>query len=1287
MAFVKLGESLEFATDTNIMSAKEALADKDIALNFIKMAKKLKQIAPKADDFLYGHAIMMHAAEAALIDQNTGEIITNKSGEPVKGHFEAIKVNGKDSVKWVSPDDIMPYKNANGDIFSEAELVKAHKMWVGKPLCKDHKSESVDGIRGIVIDTYYDPKFKRVHALFALDKKNYADLARKVETGYANCVSMGTAVGRSVCTECGNVARTERDYCHHIKARSNYGEINLDLSPIELSLVVNGADGKAKIRNIVASINQYVDKKQARIAEMMNDRCVNPTELQSLAENVAQIQSQLNGLLKEAGGLGEEVAADKQLSALEAQLENATAGEAQDLLARINKLRVSMGLPQKESKQEETSVFPRATGGGGEGYAMQHTDPGSGKVGWPPFSPERRLASEGDNQGALSKELGLLRSKVNAMTKAFNKLTQTISKEENYMNSARLRARAKARRAYWLGGGGVNEPTPGKEKYPKEEADKIRDTEDKQMVGEPLETGSEGLHPGDKEVKEKWLRAEELKNRKLQRQALLEQTQGSDKLTDEQLKARSMKRRAYWLGGGGVNEPTPGKEKYPKEEADKIRDNEDKHLQGIYDMGGTDGMVPGDEQEKKKWLRASLKATFTKVADKEGKLSKEASKWSVFAGDKLLLTATAGEIFEDEIDAKLAHPEFATNWDYLSSKRYGKDLIRHIREDGLEHVAYLLKGAQPPADPAAAPAAPAEPAPEAAPAEMPGDAAPVDVAGEGGEVEVKQEKGETQEKVNAALSTMEERIAEIRDLVAGSESEELVDIDVNVSDKDEAGAEAAPAPEVAPEAPPMEGALAARRDDMLKVEALLNDSADELALISEALEGDQEMSDRVEKAVTQALEDSETVLSEAEAVLKEAKKGKVPPQFMKKDDDKEDKDDKEEKDDKKEDKKDKKKEAAKKDDKKDDDDKEEKDDKKDDDKEDKEEKKASKLLNDALRLRAENRAALLKAAMGGKEDLEEAMKDLESGDTAGAKHEVEEALEGMNADDEVAPEDCGCGPMHAEDCAAADDVDAADFAADLEVAESPAEVLASRKAEREEMLKQAGDILGKYELGLDKAQNATEKTYFDAHPGGKGTTTDLTHTKTDGAKVETISEVHDVMRDVAESGPRNVREAAAQIQEAIVKGALDASKIDQLVAEGKVDAAAAAYWKKYFGQAPDAGSFGADLSKEFASKKKEASVDELKAKMRRAYAIGLQAQEAGRCANTPEALNNYVDELMTLDSKAFDSFKRIIAIERKSGVLPRTTAESAKEPINVTASAEPVTQPSIYEQLDSLGWK
>lgn len=126
-----------------------------------------------------------------------------------------------------------------GDIFPEVELLKAYKKWVGKPLCIDHKSSSVDHTRGFIVDTYYDHKLKRVVALCALDAKNYPELAHKVKTGYSHSVSMGTGVGTAICYDCGKLARVEKDFCDHMRYKTTYGEINLDLNPIELSIVVN----------------------------------------------------------------------------------------------------------------------------------------------------------------------------------------------------------------------------------------------------------------------------------------------------------------------------------------------------------------------------------------------------------------------------------------------------------------------------------------------------------------------------------------------------------------------------------------------------------------------------------------------------------------------------------------------------------------------------------------------------------------------------------------------------------------------------------------------------------------------------------------------------------------------------------------------------------------------------------------------------------------------------------------------------------------------------------------
>jgi len=449
--FKKIGEDLTFSK-SDILAPKKALGDEKILRRFVKMAKKLRRIAPKASDFLYFHSIMMHSAEAALINQETGEPILNKSGKESKGWFEDFKNDkGQDSVKWISPDGIQPYKNANGDIFGETHLVKAYKNWIGRPLCRDHQSDSIDGIRGIIVDVYYDPKYKRVHALAALDRKNYGDLARKVEAGYANSVSMGTGVGRSICTECGNVAFTERDYCPCVKTRKNYGEINLDLSPIELSLVVNGADGLAKIKQIVASMNQYAGQKQERINQLVNDRCVNPTELQSLTDSLSDMQKRISALMgtnsvpkkTASSDLGELVAAYKALSAAPG-----SESAAQAVLDQIK------AVVEPKMKEVEPEALP-PTG--------SKVDYESGPVSTTPsphsvpdwigsatemaVNPANRLASVKEDR-KIYRDLVSLRAEVKSLS---DKL-QAVAVLNKKLNHGELRKRAMSRRAYWFNG-------------------------------------------------------------------------------------------------------------------------------------------------------------------------------------------------------------------------------------------------------------------------------------------------------------------------------------------------------------------------------------------------------------------------------------------------------------------------------------------------------------------------------------------------------------------------------------------------------------------------------------------------------------------------------------------------------------------------------------------------------------------------------------------------------------------------------------------------------------------
>src|ERR1019366_1094142 len=272
MSFRKQGEHIGFGP-TDIQSAESVIPmiDSGFLENFQKIAAGLKRIAPKADDFLYFSAVMMHAAEASLINED-GTPKLNKRGDAVEAHWDKISTYNGESLKWASNDpSVKPYKNSNGDIFPELELIKAYKKWIGKPLCIDHKSSSVDHVRGFIVDTVYDRNLKRVIALCALDKHNYPDLARKVSTGYSNSVSMGTAVEKAICYDCGTVARQERDFCKHMISKSCYGEINVGLNPIELSIVVNGADAAAKIKHIIAAaqnLNSYVEEKEQELKKL-----------------------------------------------------------------------------------------------------------------------------------------------------------------------------------------------------------------------------------------------------------------------------------------------------------------------------------------------------------------------------------------------------------------------------------------------------------------------------------------------------------------------------------------------------------------------------------------------------------------------------------------------------------------------------------------------------------------------------------------------------------------------------------------------------------------------------------------------------------------------------------------------------------------------------------------------------------------------------------------------------------------------------------------------------------
>jgi hypothetical protein len=709
MPFTKLGEAITIDKIENTASCV-SMVDPEILENFRKFAANLKKVAPKAEDFLYFSAVMMHAAEAAALNDD-GTPRLNVKGDRVEVGWD----KGGGTWKWMSNDSsIKPYKNSNGDIFPEEELVKAYRKWVGKPLCVDHKSSSVEHVRGFIVDTYYDRNLKRVVALCALDKAGYPQLARQISTGVSNCVSMGTAVGKAICSDCARVARTEADFCDHMRRKSCYGEINVDLNPIELSIVVNGADPRANIKHIIAAantMNTYLDNKQE--------------ELKKLAEQTytANISFNVDG-----GDLG--VAPTKVTQV------NVTSKDLESFKRDIDK-----AIQEYQKIQSSLSNEENMPGSGNDNASNQlsgaEADTPTADSGLAP--PHARYASADvgvDTVAELRTVTQAIESKLNQLKDNLDKLanTSTIKKQEENMSGTN-----NIKQGYFQGAGGVSEPTPGQAKYPKDPLnEQLRDHEDKQMVGQngfPGVGAVDGMHasPDSADQKnelerKKMLARADLEDRSMRRQAIVE------------LAKRALEdKTAYFQNGlekGNVNTPTPGQVKYPKDKLnEQLRDHEDKQMVGqkpFPGVGPVDGLHPSpqsadtsDELKRKEMLRrASLRARFVKAANDDGSQNHAKSAWEVFLGDKLLLTASVDELSGGDVTGLYGK---------IATKDFGVKLIERVKKDGAEKVLSLFKKAQamPPAPDSSAPPAGDVGAPAPDSSAPPVGGAPEDKGGDG----------------------------------------------------------------------------------------------------------------------------------------------------------------------------------------------------------------------------------------------------------------------------------------------------------------------------------------------------------------------------------------------------------------------------------------------------------------------------------------------------------------------------------------------------------------------------
>jgi hypothetical protein len=876
-------ESDAVATHTSA----EISANPKLVERMTKLANGIKTIAPRSDDFLYFSIIFLKAAESAILN-DSGAIKKTSSGENAWGFFDE---------NWKWHGNVKPHKNNNNDIFPESELKIAAKKWIGMPLCRDHESSSVDGIRGIILDAHYDEKFKQVIGLCALDKINYPDLARKVETGLVRYGSMGTAVETSICSDCGNRAQTQKEYCEHVNNRLAHGEINVGLKPIEYSLVVQPAEPGAVLLKCIASLQGYkqelsnygvdnVDEMLGKLSSgqaqhlegIMKTACgdtgCSVSERKKIVRSFLKNNSLLKGSHLTEGALGENSSntdpaglSERLRSATEAAKALADPDVPEDarriLSSLLRKIKTEEQLEgQIEGKEtsrpqvsQESFTSPENTEGarGSGGVPLFSAAPsnsdanmlGGGDTGnGPDFLSSdddilvNRIGSFNNSSGgeavtvATSRENHSIKVASNSLDNDYVDDFSINSLMEDIMNESRLRKRAELRRriAYMQGGAEGAEPNT----YKSEAWDR---DQDKQMKQTGSMGGSDGMAPGDRETKEKLSRAK--------------------------LKERRLKRLAYMQGGSEGVEPST----YKNETWDR---SQDKHMHQTGNMGGADGTFPGDKEAKEKLSRAAyrgpgLRTRFSVKRRTDGSVDRSNSVFEVFAGDRRVIAATAGQIYRDEL---------AKNWKWVSSKDYGKEVCSQIREAGLDSVARLLKTAQ------EMPELPMmEDAGEMPPMEGAGEMPPMEDAGEMPEMPPMDDAGEgleagededlaPSEEIENRLADMEQILDEIRDYVSKLEDERLADVDVNVfTGKGKDGGETVEA---------VDGGLGTLSSELIRglktAYRRLDSSADELSLVAETYDNISKLSAenkvQFKKLAQAAVKDADHLTGESRGLMK-----------------------------------------------------------------------------------------------------------------------------------------------------------------------------------------------------------------------------------------------------------------------------------------------------------------------------------------------------------------------------------------------------------------------------------
>lgn len=208
---------------------------------------------------------MFNKITSFRIDRNNIEMLDN---ELVKTASEIILPDGHEydpdfvymKVRAVSAGEYWGC-NKNADFFPEEELKKNYKTFFDAHVFKNHENKEVEKAIGDVLDAVWNDEMKYVELFIRVDKRIAPTIARGFEKGFMTDVSMGCKIDYSICSICGNSAKTQSQYCDHIKYEKHkvrddgkkVYEININPRFHDISAVLNGADRTAKMTGLFIS--------------------------------------------------------------------------------------------------------------------------------------------------------------------------------------------------------------------------------------------------------------------------------------------------------------------------------------------------------------------------------------------------------------------------------------------------------------------------------------------------------------------------------------------------------------------------------------------------------------------------------------------------------------------------------------------------------------------------------------------------------------------------------------------------------------------------------------------------------------------------------------------------------------------------------------------------------------------------------------------------------------------------------------------------------------------------